>query len=64
MTRYSKIFEFIYPIIAVLAAYEAYSVWNTDRSRAYLFAFFFALSVGMFFFRRHFRKKFEQRKKQ
>ncbi len=62
MTRYSKIFEFLYPIVAILAAVEAYSVWNTDRNRAYLFVLFFVIAVGMFFFRRHYRKKFEQRK--
>ncbi len=62
MMRYAKYTEWLYAVIAVLAAYETFSQWNVDRSRAYLFLFFTALSVGMFFFRRHFRKKFDKRK--
>ena len=60
--RYAKFTEWVYAVIAVLAGYEAFSTWNEDRNRAYLFLFFTVLSVGMFAFRRHFRKKFEKRK--
>ncbi|WP_299213175.1 hypothetical protein [uncultured Dokdonia sp.] len=61
MIRFAKYTEWVYVIIAVLAAYETFSQWNIDRSRAYLFLFFTAVSVGVFFFRRHFRRKFEKR---
>ena len=61
MMRYAKFTEWVYAIIAVLAAYEAFSTWNEDRNRAYLFLFFTVISIGMFAFRRHFRKKFEKR---
>jgi|TARA_R110002051_G_scaffold10175_11_gene38832 positive regulator of sigma E activity len=64
MTRYSKIFEFLYPIVAILAAIEAYTLWDTNRSKAFLFIFFVVVSVGMFIFKRHYRKKFEQRKQE
>lgn len=64
MMRYGKITEWIYAIIAILAGVETYSIWNVDRNKAYLFLFFTVMSVGMFFFRRHYRKKFEKRKKQ
>lgn len=63
MTRFSKIFEYMYPIIAILAGIEAYSEWGVNQERAYLFAFFCVFATGMFFFRRHYRKKFEKYKK-
>ncbi|WP_236642017.1 hypothetical protein [Dokdonia sinensis] len=53
----------MYPIIAILAGIEAYSEWGVNRERAYLFAFFCVFATGMFFFRRHYRKKFEKYKK-
>lgn len=61
MMRYAKYTEYLYIIVAVLAAYKTYSLWDVDQSRAYLFLFFFVISVGMFVFRRHYRKKFENR---
>lgn len=61
MIRFAKYTEWVYVIIAVLAAYETFSQWNIDRNRAYLFLFFTAVSIGVFFFRRHFRRKFEKR---
>ncbi|WP_299678282.1 hypothetical protein [uncultured Dokdonia sp.] len=62
MMRYAKFTEWIYAIVAVLAGYETFSTWNEDRNKAYLFLFFTVISLGMVFFRRHFRKKFEKRK--
>ena len=62
MMRYAKYTEWLYVIVAVLSAYKTFSLWEENRERAYLFLFFFAISIGMFFFRRHFRKKFENRK--
>lgn len=62
MMKYAKYTEYVYIIVAVLAAYKTFSLWGEDRSRAYLFLFFFVISVGMYFFRRHFRKKFGKRK--
>ena len=60
--RYAKYTEYVYIIVAVLAGYKAVTLWGEDQPRAYLFLFFLAVSVGMYFFRRHFRKKFENRK--
>lgn len=60
--RYAKYREWVYAVVAVLAVYKVFSLWGVDQSRAYLFLFFFAVSVGMFFFSRHFRKKFDKRK--
>lgn len=64
MTRYGKFFEWVYLIVAILSIIEVYNKWNTDRGKAQLFIFFAAIGIGMFFFRRHFRKKMEKRNNQ
>ena len=56
-----RLFEYFYLIIAIFFSYEAISNWNEDRTRAYLFLFFVAMAIFMFFFRRKFRKKMEER---
>lgn len=61
MMRYAKYTEWLYAVVAVLAGIETYAKWGEDRNKAYLFLFFTIISIGMFFFRRHFRKKFEKR---
>ena len=53
--------EIIYWVIALIASYEAFNLWNINPTKAYLFLGFAALSIFMALFRRHFRKKFEQR---
>ncbi len=60
----SKLFQFVEYIYIVMAGMSVYMVitkWDTERDQAYLFIFFFVLAVFMFFFRRKFRKKIEQR---
>lgn len=64
MIKVLRYTEYIYLVIAVLAAYETFSQWNVARERAYLFLFFTIISVGMFLFRRTYRKRFEKRKQQ
>ena len=44
-------------------AWDAISNWPIDRSRSYISLLFAALAVFMFFFRKRFRKKFEDRQK-
>jgi hypothetical protein len=47
-----------------MAAFSIYLVvtnWADNRNRAYLFAFFTVVAIFMFFFKRNFRKKMEQR---
>lgn len=61
MMKYFRIFEIVYLIIAVLASIETYREWNTNRQSAYIFLFFAVLSLFMFLFRRHYRKKFQSR---
>nr|WP_224491610.1 DUF6526 family protein [Robertkochia marina] len=61
--KYFKIFEVAYLVIAVVSIYEVVMEWNNERNRAYLFLFFAVFSLFMFFFRRRYRKKFENRNK-
>jgi len=56
-----KFFEYFYLLIALFFSYEVIMHWNDDRSRAYLFLFFVAMAIFMFFFRRRFRKKMEDK---
>lgn len=56
-----KISEILYWVIAVVATYESFSQWISNRQKAYIFIGFALLSVFMALFRRHFRKKFKNR---
>ncbi|MBT2159838.1 hypothetical protein [Zobellia barbeyronii] len=62
MTRILKYTEYLYVAVAFFSLYRIFTDWNTDRQSSYLFIFFAAVSIGMFFFRRNYRKKFEQHK--
>lgn len=62
MTKYFKYFEYAYLVIAAFFVYQTIVVWQTERSRAYVFLFMAALAVLMYFFKRRFRKKIEKRK--
>tara|TARA_R110002126_G_scaffold254190_4_gene397325 strand:- start:1548 stop:1757 length:210 start_codon:yes stop_codon:yes gene_type:complete len=55
--------EYLYIIVAGFSIFRIFTDWNTDRNMAYLFIFFAIVSIGMFLFRRNYRKKFEQRKR-
>ncbi|EIJ37947.1 hypothetical protein JoomaDRAFT_0923 [Galbibacter orientalis DSM 19592] len=59
--KYFKIFEIAYLVVAIVAIVELVRVWSTDRTRAYIMLFFAIISIGMFFFRRYYRKRFSDR---
>jgi len=59
-----KIFQYAYIFFAILFLYEAIVNWNVDRNKSYLSLLFVALAIFMFFFRKKFRKKIEDRNKQ
>ncbi|CAN5309229.1 hypothetical protein BH23BAC2_BH23BAC2_19120 [soil metagenome] len=61
MTRFYKYFEFAYLIFAAFFLFEAARIWNTERGRAWLFIGFVAVAIFMFFFKRRFRKRLEDR---
>ncbi len=63
LNKVYRFFEYAYLIIAVFFAYEAINHWSTQPNRAYLFIFFVIVAIFMFFFKRKFRKKMENRNK-
>lgn len=64
MIKILKYTEYLYLIVAVVSIYRIYTDWNVDRQYAYLFVFFAIVSLGMFFFRRNYRKRFERRNRE
>ena len=58
-----KVLQYAYLFFLVLFLYDAVTNWNIDRSRAYMSLFFAALALFMYFFRKKFRKRFEDRGK-
>lgn len=56
-----RISEFLYVVIAIISIKEAYGLWDVRPNKAYLFLGFAALAVFMYFFRSHYRKKFNRR---
>ena len=63
MIKILKYTEYLYLVVALVSVYKIYSLWNTDDQKIYIFVFFAVVSLGMFLFRRNYRKKFEQRKR-
>ncbi len=57
--KFFKYFEYAYLFIAAFFLFETVRIWNTERSRAYLFIFFVVIAIFMFFFKRRFRRKLE-----
>lgn len=57
-----RISEVLYLVIAVISLFEAYKLWNIRPEKAYLFLGFTALAVFMYFFRKRYREKFNNRK--
>jgi len=63
MQRLWKIFEYGYLIIAVVFMVETVLSWNEDRERAYLLLLFSAIAIFVYFIRKRFRKRIENRDK-
>ena len=59
--KYLKYTPYIYLIAAIIFGIRAVEIWDQEKDQAYLFLGITALSVFMFFFRRKFTKKFEDR---
>ena len=58
-----KLFEYVYLVMAAFSIYLVWENWTDNRNRAYLFAFFAVVAIFMFFFKRNFRRKMEERNK-
>ena len=59
--KYLKFTQYIYLIAAIIFGIRAAEVWDNHKDQAYLYLGITALSIFMFFFRRKFAKKFEDR---
>lgn len=64
MVKILKYTEYLYLVVAVASIYKIITLWNVDQKESYIFIFFAVVSLGMFVFRRKYRKRFEARKKQ
>lgn len=63
MIKYLKISGIAYLLLAVFSIYTSITRWNNDRDSAYIFLGFAVLLVFLFFFKRNFIKRYEQRAK-
>ena len=57
MNAFGKFLEIAYAIIGVIFIVEGALNWGDDREKAYLSIGFGIVAIGMFFFKRNFRKK-------
>jgi len=55
-----KVLQFTYIFFFILFIYDAISNWTIDRQRSYMSLIFAALAIFMFFFRKKYRKRFEE----
>lgn len=62
MIKILRYTEYLYLAVAIVSVYKIATLWNVNREKTYLFIFFALVSLGMFFFRRNYRKRFERRK--
>ncbi|MEZ4803630.1 MAG: hypothetical protein R2797_12735 [Gelidibacter sp.] len=61
--KLQKFIQYAYLLIAIFFAYETFRNWNQDRDRAYMLMFFAVLAVFMYFFKKNFMKRFEDKTK-
>lgn len=61
MTKFSKFFQYAYLIFAALFLYDAFAKYTTTGEIAYASLLLGATAIFMFFFKRKFSKKFENR---
>ena len=61
MIKYLKISNILYILLAIFAVYTSISRWDTDRNSAYIFLGFSVLLVFLYFFKRNYIKRYEQR---
>jgi uncharacterized membrane protein len=63
MNKIYKIFEYGYLIIAIVFIVETVLSWNVDREKAYLMLLFAVVAIFMYFFKRRFRNRIQNRNK-
>jgi len=60
MIKFWKFFEYAYLVVSIIFIVEGILKWSSNRQNAYILFGFAILAVFMFFFRKHYRKKFER----
>jgi hypothetical protein len=63
MNKTWKIFEYGYLVIAIVFIVETVLHWNIDREKAYLMLLFAVVAIFMYFFKKRFRKRIQNRNK-
>ena len=63
MIKILRYTEYLYLAVAIISIYKISELWNIDRDKTYIFIFFAVVSIGMFLFRRNYRKRFEKRQR-
>ncbi len=63
MIKLLRYTEYLYLMVAFFSGYRLIELLGTESDERLLFGVFFVVSIGMFFFRRNYRKKFENREK-
>ncbi|MGI9548140.1 MAG: hypothetical protein ACR2MM_12930 [Flavobacteriaceae bacterium] len=63
MIKILRYTEYLYLAVAIISIYKIVELWNVEREQTYIFIFFALVSIGMFAFRRNYRKKFEKRQR-
>jgi positive regulator of sigma E activity len=63
MSKYYKFIEIAYLLVAIFFIVETFLNWSDNREKAYIYLAFSAVAVFMFFFKKKFRKKFEDSNK-
>jgi positive regulator of sigma E activity len=64
MIKLLRYTEYLYLMVAFFSGYRLVELLGTESDERLLFGVFFVVSIGMFFFRRNYRKKFEKREKE
>ena len=59
--NYLKYTQYVYLAVAVFFLYKTVEIWDNDDDQHWLFLGIALLSVFMFFFRRRFAQKFDNR---
>jgi len=63
MSKYYKFIEIAYLLVAIFFIVETFLNWSENREKAYIYLAFSAVAVFMYFFKKKFRKKFEDSNK-
>ncbi len=63
MIKILRYTEYLYLFVAILSIYKIITLWPINPKDTYLFIFFAVVSIGMFIFRRNYRRRFEKRQR-